>query len=191
MLGLVRAAWAQRLGRNPDCAVLADEKRLGVIQGVWRCGDRMVMRIDAELPDRCVKTNVPADGQWADIRLSWHHPALYLVILLNLVAYFIVAYFVRTSVIVRVGLTQSALNSARRARVLMWVLFLGGVSFCAAAFAAEFPPLFWLGLALVLLAIPVFLWGARIVWADKIEPGYVWIAGVHRDYLAELPEWPR
>jgi hypothetical protein len=32
-----------------------------------------------------VKTDLPADGQWADIRLRWHHPALYLLLILGIV----------------------------------------------------------------------------------------------------------
>ena len=168
-----------------------DEEGIGVIEGVWRSGDRMVMSIGAELPDRCVKTNLPAGGQWAEIRLSWHHPALYLVVLLNLILYLIVAYFVRTRVIVRVGLTESALSSARTARRLMWALLLSGLAFCVAAVPTSVPQLLWPGVLLMLLAIPVYFLRGRIIWASKIEPGYVWIGGVHRDYLAALPEWPR
>ena len=112
---------------------------LGVVHGVWRSGKRMVMAEDAELPDRCVKTDRPADGEWADIRLQWHHPALYLVLLVNLIAYFIVAYFVSTRVIVRVGITIPVLASARRARQLTWALPLAGIALCIVAATASLP----------------------------------------------------
>ena len=110
---------------------------LGVVHGVWRSGKRMVMAEDAELPDRCVKTDRPADGEWADIRLQWHHPALYLVLLVNLIVYFIVAYFVSTRVIVHVGITLPVLASARRARRLTWALLLAGLALCVVAATAS------------------------------------------------------
>lgn len=42
----------------------------------------------------------------------------------------------------------------------------------------------------MIAAIPVFPLRARIVWPTRIEHGYVWLGGVHPDYLARLPEWP-
>jgi hypothetical protein len=41
----------------------------------------------------------------------------------------------------------------------------------------------------MVLAIPVFFLRGRLIWASRIEHGYVWIAGVHPNYLARLPEW--
>lgn len=162
---------------------------LGVVHGVWRSGKRMVMAEDAELPDRCVKTDQPADGEWADIRLQWHHPALYLVLLVNLIVYIIVAYLASTRVIVHVGITLPVLASARRARRLTWALLLAGFALCTVAAVTSFPLLLWPGGALMVLSIPVFFLRGRLIWATRIEHGYVWIAGVHPDYLARLPEW--
>jgi hypothetical protein len=163
----------------------------GVVHGVWRAGRRMVVAGDAEFLDRCVKTDLPAEGEWADLRLRWHHPALYLVLLVNIIVYFIVAYFASTSVVVHVGITHRALFAARRAWRLTWALVLVGLALCAAAVLAG-PALLWgPGVALMVVAIPVFLLRARIVWPTRIEHGYVWLAGVHPDYLARLPEWPR
>lgn len=170
-------------------AALGERPELGFVHGVWREGDRMVVAADAELPDRCVKTDLPADGQWADIRLRWHHPALYLVLLLSIVVYFIMAYYLSTSVIVRVGLTESVLSTGRWARSLVWTLVLGGGVLCLAGVVAHEPTLVWSGGVLMVLAIPVFLLRPRIIWATRMERGFVWIAGGHPDYLARLPQW--
>jgi len=162
----------------------------GVVHGVWRAGNLLVLAEDAELPDRCVKTGLPAEGGWVEVRLRWHHPALYLVLLAGIILYFIVAYFASTSVVVRVGITDRALSAARRGWRLTWALVLLGIALCVAA--AYGVPLLWApGLALMVVAIPVFLLRARLVWPTRIEHGYVWLAGVHPDYLAQLPEWPR
>jgi hypothetical protein len=168
----------------------SDERvELGIVHGVWRAGDRLVVAADAELPDRCVKTDLPADGQWADIRLQWHQPALYLLLLLGIVPYFIVAYFMSTSVIVRVGITEETLSAGRWTRNLVWTLVLGGIVLCAVAVAAHDPAVLLAGGLLLALAVPVFLLRPRIIWATSMERGYVWIAGVHPDFLARLPEW--
>ena len=168
----------------------SDERaELGFVRGVWREGDRMVVAADAELPDRCVKTDLPADGQWADIRLRWHHPALYLVLILGIIVYFIMAYYMSTSMIVRVGITEPVLNAGRWTRSLVWTLVLGGVVLCVVAAAVRDPALFWAGGVLLVLAVPVFLLRPRIIWATRMERGCVWIAGVHPDYLARLPQW--
>ena len=149
----------------------------------------MVMAEDAELPDRCVKTDRPADGEWADLRLQWHHPALYLVLLVNLIVYFIVAYFASTRVVVHVGITLPVLASAQRARRLTWALLLAGLALCVVAATTSLLLLLGPGVALMVVSIPVFFVRGRLIWATRIEHGYVWIAGVHPDYLARLPEW--
>ena len=161
----------------------------GVVHGVWCSGKLMVLAADAELPDRCVKTDQPADGEWADIQLRWHHPALYLVALVNIILYFIVAYFVSTSAIVHVGITTAVVASARRARYLTWALLLVGLALCVVAAFAPLPLLWWPAGTLMLLSIPVYFLRGRLIWPTRIEHGYVWVAGVHPDYLARLPQW--
>jgi hypothetical protein len=160
-----------------------------VVWHAWRAGDRMVMGEDARLPDRCVKTDLPAHGQTADLQLLWHRPALYWLLALNLVIYAVVTRYLGTTVVLHVGVTNAVLRAYRRARVLTWVLYFGGAAAWAVAGAGELPLLFWLGLLLMVLAIPVLLLGARLVRVTRLEEGYVWIAGVHPDYLASLPEW--
>jgi hypothetical protein len=168
----------------------SDERaELGFVHGVWREGDRMVVSAGAELPDRCVKTDLPADGQWADIRLRWHHPALFLLLILGIVVYFIMAYYMSTSVIVRVGITESVLSTGRWTRNFVSTLVLGGGVLCVAGVVAHDPALLWTAGVLLVLAIPVFLLRPKIIWATRMERGYVWIAGVHPDYLARLPQW--
>jgi hypothetical protein len=162
-----------------------------VVWHAWRSGDLMVMGADAQLPDRCVKTDQPARGQSADIVLFWHPPGLYLLLLLNLVVYVVVARLVGTSVVVHVGISDAVLSSSRRARALTWVLLFGGAAGWAAAAAAETPALFWVGLVLMVAAIPVYLVRGRLIRVTKLEDESVWLAGVHPDYLARLPEWAR
>ncbi len=48
--------------------------------GIWRQGSLLVMRKDAVLPDRCIKSNVLTDRKLKR-SLNWHHPAIFLSIL--------------------------------------------------------------------------------------------------------------
>lgn len=159
-------------------------------EGVWRSGDLMIMRVGATLPDRCVKTNLPADGQWVELRLQWHHPLLYLVLLANLLIYLIVAHFVSKAVTVRVGISGQAISSRRRTLWVMWGLLIGGAGLTLVASRSEqLSFLIVAGLIAMILAAGVFLWWTRVVVATRIEGDYVWMRGVHPDYLAALPEW--
>jgi hypothetical protein len=160
------------------------------IDGVWRSGKRLVVRVGAQLPDRCVKTNEPVNGQWVELRLSWHHPVLYLVLFVNIIVYLIVANFLSKSVTLKVGISDRALASRRNAIAITWALVVGGVALVVAGSLNQSAVPFLMGLLAMPFAAAVYLWGVKLVTPTRIEDGYVWIAGVHPDYLALLPEWP-
>jgi hypothetical protein len=46
------------------------------------------------------------------------------------------------------------------------------------------------GLLSTLAGLAYGLNASTLVTAKRITANYVWLRGVHRDYLAELPEWP-
>ena len=58
------------------------------------------MAPDAVLPDRCVKTDLPAGGATVDVALLWHEPAVYWLLVLNPIVYLVVARAVGTRVVV-------------------------------------------------------------------------------------------
>ncbi len=60
-----------------------------------RKGKQLVVELGAVFPDRCLKCNAPAEGFKKRFNVSWHHPALYLLVLLGLLIYVIVALVVR------------------------------------------------------------------------------------------------
>jgi Protein of unknown function (DUF2510) len=159
--------------------------------GIWRSGNRLVMQANAVLPDRCVKTNQPVDGSKIRVRLRWHDPLFYLLILVSLLAYVIVAAFVSKKAVVWVGLSETAMQKRRWSLASVWVLVLSGLGAIVAMIAFGLSPfLFFVGIALIVLAYPVYVWGgARLVAPVRIKDGYLWLTGVHPDYLDLLPEW--
>jgi hypothetical protein len=159
--------------------------------GAWRDGDALVMAPDARLPDRCVKTDLPAHGRTAELTLLWHEPAVYWLLVLNPIVYLVVAGAVGTRVVVTVGITEVALAASRRAwRLTLALLGAGAAAWLGAAVLLE-PRLFWLGGALMTAGIPVYLLGARFVRVARLDGERVWIRGASPGFLARLPELPR
>lgn len=159
-------------------------------------GRLLVMHKHAVLPDRCVKSNQPAHGRRLKRRLYWHHPAVYLAILANLLIYVILALILRKTATIQIGLSDAWFRKRRRAIGLGWLLFLGGAGGFVAACSqvGSQSPNAGLG---ILLGIAVALGGtiygllaARMVVPTRMTDDYIWLKGVHRDFLADLPPWP-
>ena len=157
----------------------------------WRDGDLLVMAPDAVLPDRCVKTDLSADGRTADVALLWHDPRWYWLLALNPIVYLAVARLVGTQVVVTVPVTRAAVSASRRAWRLTLALFAAGLACWLAAALLVRAEFFWVGVAVMALAIPVYLLGARFIRVRRLEGERVWIAGASPNFLARLPEPPR
>jgi hypothetical protein len=163
-------------------------------EGIWRSGNLLVMRKGAQLPDRCVKTNQPANGKRWKATFHWHHPAVYLLILFGFLIYVIVAIAVRKGpAVVYVGVTEETLQKRRRVILWCWGIGIAGIIlvFSASSLQSEsaMGVLVLLGLVLTLGGLIGGIAKGTIVNVDRIEDEYVWIRGVTNEYLALLPEW--
>lgn len=163
--------------------------------GIWRQGKLLVMHKAAPLPDRCVKSNQPANGRTLKRKLHWHHPAAYLALLANLIIYIIVASILTKTATIQIGLSEPWFARRRRRIFVAWgVVLLGCVMIGVGISQIEAEN----GLAaLILGGFVVALGGAiygviaaRLVTPKKITDTHVWLKGVHPDYLKEFPEWP-
>jgi len=162
--------------------------------GLWRKGRVLVMRKGVQLPARCVKSNVPAERRLKR-SLYWHHPTIYLSILISILIYAILALILRKSATIYIGLSDEWFAKRHRAMFVGWLLVLASIAMLVAGVGMQdqrdaFP---WLIAAspLVFLFGAIYgLLGARMVTAVRISDEYVWLKGVHPDFLADLPEWP-
>ena len=157
--------------------------------GVWHYGSRLVMDRLAQLPDRCVKCNAYANGYRLKRRLSWHSPVYY-ALLFSILVYAIVAACVREKATIHIGLCEQH-RKKRATTILSSVGFvlLGFVTLMA-ALANESAALGFAGVALLLAGIIVACLAYTVVRPMKIDARYIWLSGVDREYLLQLPPWP-
>jgi len=157
---------------------------------LWRSGRVLVIGQGAALPDRCVKCNAPANGQRLLRKLYWHSPYIYLLILLNLIIYLIVAIIVRKMARVEIGLCDAHRRQRWLAIGYGWLGALGGLGLFIVGLAND-----W-NAGVVVFGLVAFIAGmvlgvvkGPVVSAKRITPEFVWIKGVCPAYLESLPEW--
>lgn len=163
--------------------------------GLWRQGNLLVMHKQAPLPDRCVKSNQPANRRLKR-KLYWHHPAVYLVILAHILIYAIVAFIVRKKATIHIPLSDAWFAKRRHRIVMAWGSMLLSIVGCVAGgiFIDQYqsPCVFLIvgGVVTFLVSALGGLYGARMVYPKRIDDTHVWLGGVCPEYLAGLPELP-
>jgi hypothetical protein len=170
------------------------------MEGPWvfQKGKLLVMHKHAELPDRCVKTNQPVNGLRLRRNLSWHPPLLYLVLFIGIPFYIIVAIALSKKATIELGLCKPKIRKRRWAILISWLLAFLGIFVFGSFYLISDPHVreIWmgwavsLGLLIFLSAVVYGIIASNIVTATRITKDYVWLKGVHPDYLAELPVWP-
>lgn len=166
--------------------------------GVWRDGNKLVMNKAATLPYRCVKTNGEADLLLRR-KLSWHHPLIFLSICAGLLVYVILALVLRKTADIRVPICHEIRQRRLIAIAAGWLVGLCGLGILFGGVAlGENNPQWQAYVGLIFLAtLIVSVTGivicariANIVTPARITEKYVWLKGVHPDYLEPLPDWP-
>ncbi len=167
------------------------------IVGIWKDGKRLVMSKTAELPMVCVKTNRPADA-WLRRKLYWHHPLLFALAVSPLI-YVIVALIVRQKADIRVGLCAERLKRRRWIMAGAWLAAFGGIGLMVLGInlagqgprADDVAPFFIpAGIVVAVASAIVGITLTRVVKPERITREYVWISGVHPEFLASFPDFP-
>lgn len=158
---------------------------------ILRDGEKLIVPVmypATVLPPACVKCGAPAN-KMVTKTFSWHHPALYLVILAGVLIYVIVAMIVRKNMRLSVPLCVSHAQKRSTAVILSWVIPLIGV-----ADAFILPNLGVDGGVVALITIACLLTGL-IIWAVvgyPIRARYIdqhcgVFTGVCEEYLRQFP----
>lgn len=157
--------------------------------GVWRDQSTLVMTKDAALPDRCVKCNAPAHGFRLKRKLAWHHPAIYLLALMAVLIYALVAGILSKRAIIYLGLCPEHIQRRRRKIAVGWLLFVAGFVGIILAFGYNSGLLGLLGVGAFFFAVVWLIVAARVVTPKKIDDRLIWLKGINSAFLAELPPW--
>jgi hypothetical protein len=159
---------------------------------LWREGKVAVLLRQASLPQRCVKCNEAAQLPSKSRLVYWHHPALYLLLLLNILVYALVAAIVRKKVRVAPGLCTRHKRRRRRVIAAAWggvalsiVLVWSGMSGALDHGLAAI-----LGSLVLLVSLIIAIAGSRIVYAGRIDDTYLRLKGCGAAFLASLPQLP-
>ncbi len=173
----------------PPIPVAPPTERIHRQPAIFRDGGRLVVEPGASLPDRCVKCNGPAEGYTKKLNLSWHHPAIYLIVLVGVLIYVIVALIVRKTA--RVNIPLCPTHRAKRRNIILTGLgiFLLGIVGFISAIALDNGWYALVGFVLFLGGIITMVMGSQTVTPALINERAAWLKGVGPDFLAELPDW--
>lgn len=156
-------------------------------ESIWRDGKTLVLRAGAELPPRCVKCNAPAAGRLKQRTVYWHQPWVYVLVLLNVLIYLVVALILRKRAKVAPGLCARH----RRHRWLGFAAGWGGTLLSlvtlVAGLSADSGPLLAVSGALLLVALVTGILLTRIVYPERIDREFVRLKGCGSAFLETLP----
>jgi hypothetical protein len=156
---------------------------------VWRTNRQMVLRPETTLPDRCVCCNAPTQGYRLKRNLYWHPPWYYLLILISILVYAIVALCIRKKAVIYISLCEAHRIQRKWFITGSWVAAFLGLGLLIAGIAGYGG---WLALLGVVLLLGALICGAvkgAVVSAARIDREFVWVKGVGQPFLADLPEW--
>lgn len=157
--------------------------------GVWRDNKTLVMTKEAPLPDQCVKCNAPAHGFKLKRKLSWHHPALYVVILVAWIIYLVLAVALSKRATVFLGLCPEHIKRRRNFLIVGWMMLALGLITPILAFSNDYPGIGLLGMLLFLVSIFWLVFANRVVTVKRIDDRLVYLNGIDANYLSQFPVW--
>lgn len=158
---------------------------------LFRDKKSIITGMEATFPAKCIKCNHPIIAKWYKKTLYWHSPFFYLLILLNLLIYAVIALIVRRKVVVEFGLCKKHVTERRWALFLAVLFDVGGVVVLIGGAANESVVVIIAGIGLLIAGIVLGLTKARLLVPKKIEKERAYIVGACSDFLQELPEFEK
>lgn len=160
-------------------------------ESIWRDGKSLVMASGTELPCRCVRCNASVTRPPIKRTLYWHQQWIYLLILLSVLIYIIVALIVRKKAVARIPLCDQHRQQRWIMIAVSWLMVVAGIGAFVAGLGAQTGggAALVAGLGLFIAGIVLGVWKGRLVAAKRIDGDKVWIDGFCRQYLDGLPEW--
>lgn len=154
----------------------------------WREGKLLVMRIGSALPPHCVKCNQPAVEPIKTRKVYWHHPGWYVLFILSVPIYIIVALIVRKKADVSPGLCAAHRNRRQLFLAIGWGGFMLGLLLLFVGTSNNGGGWLIIGILTMLISIIAGMIGARIVFPTRITKEQVRLKGCGDAFLDSLPQ---
>ncbi len=159
--------------------------RDGVAGTCWRDGDELLALPGTDLPRCCVKCGEPA-SEYRKRTFYWHSAWLYLLILLHMLVYLIVALIVRKSASHQIGLCVAHQRQRRLFIALAWLSVVPLVG----CFLFDSGVAILVGVLAFVVMLFCGLFGMRLLKPTQITPELAVYKGVSPRLLAQLPRYP-
>lgn len=159
--------------------------------GLWRQGNLLVMHKLAPLPEICLLSNQPATRRLKRT-MYWHHPAIYIA-MISPVIYIILALIFQKNATIEIALTEEWFARRRRRLFFAWGVGLLGLGLFTSAIAlgnSDLTP--WALLFASVLSLAALIYGliaCRLITPQRITDQYVFVSGVHLEFLDRLEVW--
>ncbi|HEX8180827.1 MAG TPA: hypothetical protein VF525_14875 [Pyrinomonadaceae bacterium] len=193
----VPGQWSSPYAPPPPTAFYPTNAYPGAIMaeaGVWRQESTIIAALnparEATLPAACVKCGGAVEAADFKKKFYWHNPAYYLLLLVNLLVFAIVAMIVRKRATVYMGVCPEHRAKRRRAITLSWALAGIGILLFFVGAINEMPALMGLGGLNIIGAVIYAVVTAHFIIVKKIDERFIWLKGFDAGYLNQLPDWP-
>ncbi len=167
------------------------------LDGLWRDGEVLVMHKESPLPPICVKSGQPATD-WLQRDLIWHPRWITWTIFAAFPVYIVLALLLTRKASIMVGLSRQWVIR-RRIRMLVTAgIIAGGMALAVGGFLLADHGM---GYEIAILLVPTGVLGGliggtaygqyacRLVWPQRMSNQFIWLKGVHPDFLKLLPAW--
>ncbi|MDX1947374.1 MAG: hypothetical protein SFU86_18380 [Pirellulaceae bacterium] len=169
---------------------------LAPFAGLWRQGNILVMHKNAPLPDICLKSNQPATRRLKR-NLQWHHPLIALTILIGVLIYVVLAIVLTKRATIYIALTDEWFARRRTRMLIAWLSGLGslaliplGIALAVNTDQGEYGLLVIPGIIGALAALIAGQALVSMVSPKRMTDEYIWLKGVHPEFLNRLEVWP-
>jgi hypothetical protein len=171
----------------PQARITARASALDDGSQVWREGDLVVLTPSGDLPPRCVKCNADAEHPVKERTVYWHTPWLYVLILVSILIYLIVALIARKSARVSPGLCGEHRKQRNNVIVGSLLAALIGIGLLVFGISNSNGGVGLLGGFTILGAIIFGMIKGRLVYATRIDTNRISLKGCGEAFLASLP----
>lgn len=151
-------------------------------------GNVLVVPINRPFPPVCIRTGATQDLIARPLRcsLSWHTPAIYLAILLNILIYVILALIFRKTSVHAIYLSRTARASQVKWHLANWGLFLGSWVLFGAAISQESGATGLSAFAMVVACVVIYFKKVRLLHAAHIDKTHARIRGIPPEVMAQI-----